>query len=129
MPVVQAKRIIADAKSKNNQDFGWIDNVVVTTNTNEISDVNQTTIVLTEIDSSPARMGNNSFQGWIFAIELQIYFQKNIPGSKSFNWLEAEMKLAKLFTNNGWVINRSDPHVTDPITNQTTKTFYFGKKI
>lgn len=123
MPVVEAKKLIQSAK------FDWIDNIYQTSNELNLKDkTSQTSAVLTEVESQPARMANNSFKSWTSTVEVQLFY-KIFNHGQSFNLLQAEIKLAKLFTQNGWNVQRSEGHVSDPFTNQITKTFYFRKTI
>ncbi|WP_180993970.1 DUF806 family protein [Fructilactobacillus lindneri] len=123
MPVVEAKQLIQSAK------FDWIDNIYQTSNELTLKDkTGQTSAVLTEVESQPVRMANNTFKGWTSTVEVQLFYKIFNP-SQSFNLLKAEIKLAKLFTQNGWNVQRSEGHDNDPFTNQITKTFYFRKTI
>ena len=123
IPVVEAKKLIQSAK------LDWIDNIYQTSNELSLTDkTDQTSAVLTEVESQPARMANNTFKGWTSTIEVQLFYKIFKPG-QSFNLLQAEIKLAKLFTQNGWTVQRSEGHINDPFTNQITKTFYFRKTI
>ncbi|KRN80647.1 hypothetical protein BGL36_00065 [Fructilactobacillus lindneri] len=123
MPVVEAKQLIQSAK------FDWIDNIYQTSNELSLKDkTGQTSAVLTEVESQPARIANNTFKGWTSTIEVQLFYKIFNP-NQSFNLLQAEIQLAKLFIQNGWNVQRSEGHVNDPFTNQITKTFYFRKTI
>lgn len=123
MPVVQAKRLMESAK------LNWIDNIYQTSNSLSLDGkTNQTSAILTEVESQPSRLANNTFKGWTYTVEVQLFY-KIFKTGQSFNLMKAEIELAQLFTKDGWTVERSEGHDNDPFTNQITKTFYFRKKI
>ncbi|USS86493.1 DUF806 family protein [Fructilactobacillus cliffordii] len=118
MPVVAAKRLLKSAN------FEWIDKIVQTTAGLDNDDAkNQTTAVISEVESEPYEDADNTFKNWTSVVEVQLFYAQNAD----FNLMRAEVDLARLFNNNDWQVARSEGHDVDPDTNQVMKTFYFRR--
>ena len=85
----------------------------------------KTVCLIQEWLSEPIRYANASFKGWEIGVEVQIFYKPDADVDS----IDAEMSVAQLFYQNGWIIEQSKNHVKDPDTGQVTKTFYFSKKL
>lgn len=103
----------------------WINpaNVICTNmNDDQKNDVDDTILFLTEAINQPVAHSNDQIKRWQIAIELQIFWGSNPDVD---NIQIAEIELMKKLINQGWLVEQSSPHTTDPDTKQITKTIYF----
>lgn len=120
LPTTQARKLIAAAK------LPWIDKLVTGALPRELaSNTDQTIVRLTEWLNEPTAYANAHFKGWTIGVEVQIFYKKD----SGISTLDNEMKLARLFTDDGWTVEQSQNHIQDPDTHQVTKVFYFAKNL
>ena len=103
----------------------WINpaNVICTNmDDDQKNDVDDTILFLTEAINQPVAHSNDQIKRWQIAIELQIFWGSNPDVD---NIQIAEIELMKKLINQGWLVEQSSPHTTDPDTKQITKTIYF----
>lgn len=103
----------------------WIDpaNVICTNMTiDQKNDVDNTILFLTEVTNQPTSYSNDTFKRWQLVVELQIFWGSDPEVN---NIQIAEIELMKKIINQGWLVEQSSPHTTDPDTKQITKTIYF----
>lgn len=103
----------------------WIEpaNVICTNMTaDQKNDVDNTILFLTEATNQPANYSNDTIKRWQLVVELQIFWGLDPDVD---NIQIAEIELMKKIINQGWLVEQSSPHTTDPDTKQITKTIYF----
>lgn len=103
----------------------WIEpaNVICTNMTaDQKNDVDNTILFLTEATNQPANYSNDTIKRWQLVVELQIFWGLDPDVD---NIQIAEIELMKKLINQGWLVEQSSPHTTDPDTKQITKTIYF----
>lgn len=103
----------------------WINpaNVICTNmNDDQKNDVDDTILFLTEATNQPVSHSNDQIKRWQIAIELQIFWGSDPDVD---NIQIAEIELMKRLVDQGWLVEQSSPHTTDPDTQQITKTIYF----
>lgn len=89
----------------------------------EKTNVDDTIILITDVDTEPDLMGNNTFYALNKQVEVQIFYKL----AMDYDPEELETPLMKLFTSNYWQISDIKQHTTDPDTNQMSAAFYFTK--
>ncbi|GEK28519.1 tail protein [Furfurilactobacillus siliginis] len=122
LPAITGEKLIRSAGYK------WLDNIYRTSiPKNAQLDGSNTDFLVTEYLNEPTRFGNSRFKGWLIGVEVQLFYKKE-PDS-SFNMMDSEISLARLFEKDGWSVNQSKNHIKDPDTGQISKVFYFTKNI
>jgi hypothetical protein len=89
----------------------------------EVSNTNETILLITDVDTEPDLMGNNTFYALNKQVEVQIFYKL----SMDYDPEELETPLMKLFTSNHWQISDIKQHTIDPGTSQMSVAFYFTK--
>lgn len=105
----------------------WVadENIVVNNmNDSQQKDTKHTVVQLLETDNQSFSYANNKIKLWTAEVELQIFWQL----SPVVNVQLEEIKLQKRLVQLGWRIASSPGHVTDPVTQQLTKTIYLIKR-
>lgn len=103
----------------------WIEpaNVICTNMTaDQKNDVDNTILFLTEATNQPANYSNDTIKRWQLVVELQIFWGLDPDVD---NIQIAEIELMRKIIDQGWLVEQSSPHTTDPDTGQITKTIYF----
>lgn len=119
LPSTQARKLMGN-------NFSWIDQYFIESIPKGVSpDGNKTICIISEWLNEPAAYANAEFKGWTIGVEVHIFYALR----NSFNSLDEEMKIARLFTADGWTVEQSKNHIKDPDTGQTDKVFYFAKNI
>lgn len=86
------------------------------------NDVDDTILFLTEVTNQPANYSNDTIKRWQLVVELQIFWSSDPDVD---NIQIAEIELMRKIIDQGWLVEQSSPHTTDPDTGQITKTIYF----
>ena len=118
MPVDMLAKIIISLN------LPWIEpaNVICTNMTaDQKNDVDNTILFLTEVTNQPANYSNDTIKRWQLVIELQIFWGSDPDVD---NIQIAEIELMRKIIDQGWLVQQSSPHTTDPDTGQITKTIY-----
>lgn len=89
----------------------------------EVSNTNETILLITDVDTEPDLMGNNTFYALNKQVEVQIFYKLVMD----YDPEELETPLMKLFTSNHWQISDIKQHTIDPDTSQMSVAFYFTK--
>jgi hypothetical protein len=89
----------------------------------EVSNTNETILLITDVDTEPDLMGNNTFYALNKQVEVQIFYKL----AMDYDPEELETPLMKLFTSNHWQISDIKQHTIDPDTSQMSVAFYFTK--
>ncbi|MFT8425763.1 MAG: DUF806 family protein [Liquorilactobacillus sp.] len=89
----------------------------------EVSNTNETILLITDVDTEPDLMGNNTFYALSKQVEVQIFYKL----AMDYDPEELETPLMKLFTSNHWQISDIKQHTIDPDTSQMSVAFYFTK--
>lgn len=119
LPTTQARQLMGDH-------FPWIKRYFAEAIPQGVMpDTHQTICILSEWLNEPNDYANTTFKGWTIGVEVHVFYALNT----SINSLDEEMKIARLFIDNGWTVENSRNHSKDPDTGQTDKVFYFAKDI
>lgn len=89
----------------------------------EVSNTSETILLITDVDTEPDLMGNNTFYALNKQVEVQIFYKLVMD----YDPEELETPLMKLFTSNHWQISDIKQHTIDPDTSQMSVAFYFTK--
>lgn len=87
------------------------------------NDVDGTILFLTEVTNQPANYSNDTIKRWQLVVELQIFWGSDPDVDNNIQI--AEIELMRKIIDQGWLVEQSSPHTTDPDTGQITKTIYF----
>ena len=87
------------------------------------NDVDDTILFLTEVTNQPANYSNDTIKRWQLVVELQIFWGSDPDVDNNIQI--AEIELMRKIIDQGWLVEQSSPHTTDPDTGQITKTIYF----
>lgn len=87
------------------------------------NDVDDTILFLTEVTNQPANYSNDTIKRWQLVVELQIFWGSDPVVDNNIQI--AEIELMRKIIDQGWLVEQSSPHTTDPDTGQITKTIYF----
>lgn len=87
------------------------------------NDVDDTILFLTEVTNQPANYSNDTIKRWQLVVELQIFWGSDPDVDNNIQI--AEIELMRKIIDQGWLVEQSSPHMTDPDTGQITKTIYF----
>jgi hypothetical protein len=101
----------------------WVapDNVVCSNLSSEqMNDVDNTIVFITEASNQPTVWANNQIVRWQNSLEVQIFWGVNT----TVNIQTTEIELMQQLIDKGWLIEQSGSHTIDPDTQQITKTFY-----
>ncbi|MDF7639961.1 DUF806 family protein [Lactobacillus sp. ESL0791] len=119
MPVDELAQDIRDLS------LPWINSdSIATTNLSaeQMNDTANTIIFITESDYIP-QYANSRIRRWLTQLELQIFWALEPP----VNIVEAELDLIDKLEDLGWNVDPRGSHITDPNTQQLTKTIYLEK--
>lgn len=118
LAVKAAKQLIVDAN------FSQIDKVYLNNlPKEEISNTDETIVLITDVDTEPDLMGNNNFFALNKQVEIQIFYKLVMD----YDPEELEIPLMKLFKANYWQIADIRQHTVDPDTQQMSVAYYFAK--
>lgn len=87
------------------------------------NDVDDTILFLTEVTNQPANYSNDTIKRWQLVVELQIFWGSDPDVDNDIQI--AEIELMRKIIDQGWLVEQSSQHTTDPDTGQITKTIYF----
>lgn len=119
LPTTQARQLMGN-------NFPWIEQYFTeAVPTGVMPDPHQTICIISEWLNEPDDYANATFKGWTIGVEVHIFYAIDT----AINSLDEEMKIARLFINDGWTVENSRNHSKDPDTGQTDKVFYFAKNI
>lgn len=90
----------------------------------EQENIDETIILITDVNADLGLTGNNSFFSKTTQIEIQIFYKQDLD----FDIEEFENRLLKMLKQNHWSINDIRGHATDPDTFQVTAVFYVSKE-
>ena len=85
----------------------------------------ETICIISEWLNEPTYYANQTFKGWTIGVEVHIFYKMK----SGLSTLDEEMKIARLFVKDGWTVENSRNHSTDPDTQQVDKVFYFAKDL
>lgn len=90
----------------------------------EQENIDETIILITDVNADLGLTGNNSFFSKTTQIEIQIFYKQDLD----FDIEAFENRLLKVLKQNHWSINDIRGHTTDPDTLQVTAVFYVSKE-
>ena len=90
----------------------------------EQENIDETIILITDVNADLGLTGNNSFFSKTTQIEIQIFYKQDLD----FDIEEFENRLLKMLKQNHWSINDIRGRTTDPDTFQMTAVFYVSKE-
>lgn len=119
LPVTQARQLMGT-------NFPWIDRYFSEKVPKGVElKTSETICIISEWLNEPTYYANQAFKGWTIGVEVHIFYKLN----SGLSTLDEEMKIARLFVKDGWTVENSRNHSTDPDTQQVDKVFYFAKDL
>lgn len=115
LAVAQAQDLIEKAK------IDGVDKVYVFNIPSEqVSNTDQTIVLIQDANTNPAVFGDNDFYGLDRQVEIQVFYKDQLDVDPE----TIETKLYKLFVHHGWELGQNHGHLRDNDTGQLYTTFY-----